>query len=243
MDVKEKLDLLAEFHSKRDSLELEKRELLNEIQVPAEVEKIVNDGMAKIAAIDEGIRSGAKEYDAKIDAKLAAVVIPKEYQDELEEIDRARAEIVSKMGEVEAQKRAIRNEQAEFHAAMFDNSAKLKQTLREQIELQTRDVYKQLDQRKAEIEAEFSGKAEDVAANILKLENEIRDDLKKEAAEKLEKDPKAKDLSVKGKYFHAVYVRGRVTWNTDKMDAWVIDHPFLKEARKEGDPSITIRKV
>lgn len=243
MDVKEKLDLLAEFHSKRDSLELEKRELLNEIQVPVEVEKIVNDGMAKIAAIDEGIRSGAKEYDAKIDARIAEIVVPQEYKDALDALDKQRAEIVSKMGEVEAQKRAIRNEQAEFHAAMFDKSAELKQTLREHIELQTRDVYKQLDQRKAEIEAEFSGKAEDVATNISKLENEIKDDLKKEAAEKLEKDPKAKDLSVKGKYFHAVYVRGRVTWNTDKMDAWVIDHPFLKEARKEGDPSITIRKV
>ena len=100
-----------------------------------------------------------------------------------------------------------------------------------QIEQQTRDVYATITQRKNDIEIEFRGKAEDVEANIKKLEAEIKADVK------------ATGASVKGKFFHAVYVKGRVTWNTDKMDAWVIDHPFLKEARKEGEPSITLRKA
>jgi len=70
----------------------------------------------------------------------------------------------------------------------------------------------------------------------------VEDNIKKLEAE-IKAEVKTGGTSVKGKYFHAVYVKGRVTWNTDKMDAWLVDHPFLKEARKEGDPSITLRRI
>lgn len=243
MNIEEKLDQLAEFYSQKDALDLRKRELLNEIQVPAEIEQIVKNGMARISAVDEDVREASKAFDAKIDAKLAAIIVPQEYQDELAAIDRARAEILAKMDEVEAQKRAIRNEQSEQHAAMFAKVSKLKQDIQAETEAQTRGVYDAINQRKQEIEIEFNYKADDAQANIQKLEAEIKADMKRQAAEKLEADPKAKDLSVKGKYFHAVYVRGRVTWNTDKMDAWCNDHPFLMEARKEGEPSITLRRI
>lgn len=243
MNVKEKLDLLAEFHSKRDSLELEKRELLNEIQVPADVEQIVKQGMARQAEMEANTRKAIDIQNAKIDEEIAAVFVPAELKEALAELDAQRAKLMAKFADVEKQRQEITNKKRENEIGAMEALAIRKRALLEEIEAQTRQVYNDINQRKNEIEAEFSGKAEDVAANISKLENEIKDDLKKEAAEKLEKDPKAKDLSVKGKYFHAVYVRGRVTWNTDKMDAWVVDHPFLKEARKEGDPSITIRKV
>ena len=230
-DIVSKLDLLAEFYSQKDALELRKRELLNEIQVPAEIEQIVKNGMARIAQVDTNIREASKALDAVIDAKLAAVVIPQEYQDELAAIDRARDEILAKMGEVEAQKRTIRNEQAEQHLGMMNESNGLKQQIQLEIEAQTHDVYAAINQKKQEIEMEFSGKADDADENIKKLEAEIKAEVK------------ATGASVKGKYFHAVYVKGRITWNTDKMEAWIVDHPFLKDARKEGEPSITLRKV
>ena len=65
-----------------------------------------------------------------------------------------------------------------------------------------------------------------------------------DALEKQIKDAvKALKKSVKGDFFHAVYVSGRITWNTDKMEAWRVDHPWLNDARKEGEPSITLRKI
>jgi len=239
MEISEKLDMLAEFYSQKDALELRKRELLNEIQVPAEIEAIVKKGMEDISAVDAGIFKGSREFDARIDARVAEIVIPQEYKDEWEKLDAQRSEIVAKMdelikpkmNELEAQKRAIRNEQADFHAAMMTKTAELKQKIQAEIEAKTRGVYDAINQKKQEIEVEFSGKADDADANIKKLEAEIKAEVK------------AAGASVKGKYLHAVYVKGRVTWNTDKMDAWCNDHPFLKEARKEGEPSITLRKI
>jgi len=229
--IKQKLDTLAEFYSQKDALELHKRELLDEVKVPAEIEQIVSEGMKRASAIDEKFRATAKDFDAVIDKRISEIVIPQEYKDALAELDRQRAEVIAKMGEVEAQKKVIVNEREERRIALSHEASKVKEELRAEIEAQTRNVYKAIEQRKSEIEAEFNGKADDVEANIKKLEAEIKADVK------------ATGASVKGKYFHAVYVKGRVTWNTDKMDAWLVDHPFLKEARKEGEPSITLRKV
>lgn len=229
--IKQKLDTLAEFYSQKDALELSKRELLDEVKVPAEIEQIVSEGMKRISGVEERARKEIEQYNHDADALMSDIVIPQEYKDALAELDRQRAAIVSKMGEVEKQKTEIRNKQSMYYSDVMADTNKRKQGIMGEIEQQTRDVYKAIEQRKSDIEAEFSGKAEDVEANIKKLEAEIKADVK------------ATGASVKGKYFHAVYVKGRVTWNTDKMDAWLVDHPFLKDARKEGEPSITLRKV
>lgn len=229
--IKQKLDTLAEFYSQKDALELRKRELLDEVKVPAEIEQIVKDGMRRVSAVEDEMSARYLEVNAIIEARLSEIVIPQEYKDALAELYRQRAEIVSKMCEVEAQKKSIKAEQEEKHAELLGQIRSRKQAIQSEIEQETRDVYKQIEQRKTDIEIEFSGKAEDVEANIKKLEAEIKADVK------------ATGASVKGKFFHAVYVKGRVTWNTDKMDAWLVDHPFLKDARKEGEPSITLRKV
>jgi len=241
--IEQKLDMLAEYNAQRDLLELNKRALLDEVKIPAEIEQIVSAGMKESEQADNEYNTAIALFAEQIEKRVASVVIPQEYKDALAELDRQRAEITAKMGEVEAEKRTIKSEYDEYknRQTAFNNTRK--NQIRAKIDQQTHEVYADIANRKNEIEAEFSGKAEDVNENITKLEAEIKDDMKKQAADKLEKNPKAKDLSVKGKFFHAVYVKGRVTWNTDKMDAWVIDHPFLKEARKEGEPSITLRKV
>jgi hypothetical protein len=229
--IKQKLDTLAEYYSQKDALELSKRELLDEVKVPAETEQIVSAGMREAEQADSEYGNSIALFSKQLNERIAQVVIPQGYKDALAEIDRQREEILSKMGEVEQEKRAIKSELDEYQSRQQQFHDTRKNEIRAKIDRQTRDVYDEITKRKTDIEIEFSGKAQDVEANIKKLEAEIKADVK------------AAGASVKGKFFHAVYVKGRVTWNTDKMDAWCNDHPFLKDARKEGEPSITLRKV
>lgn len=212
-----KLDQLAEFNAQRDAIELHKRELLDDVRIPADVEAVVKNGMAALAEVDRDFKPALEEINAEADAKLAALVIPEEIKAALAEIDEARRSI---------------NETANTNRQQVQSQIQeRKAQLQADTEAKTRQVYSDVAARKAEIEAEFSGAVRAVDENIKKLEAEIK------------ADTKCAGKSVKGKFFHAVYVKGRVTWNTDKMEAWVVDHPFLLSARKEGDPSITLRKI
>ena len=118
-----------------------------------------------------------------------------------------------------------------------------KMEIQRETEIATAQVYADLAAKKRDIEAEFSGKLDAVDANIKRLEAEAKAAAMERAVEKLKSDPDAKDLSVKGKYFSLIYVRGRVSWNTDMLDGMLALVPQLSKARKEGDPSITLRRV
>lgn len=49
--------------------------------------------------------------------------------------------------------------------------------------------------------------------------------------------------SVAGKTLHAVFSKGRTTWDTQKLEGYAIAHPELKELKKVGKPSVSIREV
>lgn len=83
--------------------------------------------------------------------------------------------------------------------------------------------------RMAEIEAEFSGRIEAVNENIAALESEIKQAIIKHGA------------SVKGSVLHAVFAKGRVSWDTKSLDGYATAHPELLTFRKEGEPSVSIR--
>ena len=83
----------------------------------------------------------------------------------------------------------------------------------------------------AEIDAEFSPQVEAVAANIAALTDNIKAEVITTGA------------SVKGAHLQAVYTKGRVSWDTKMLDGLAIVFPKLEEARKIGDPSVSIRKV
>lgn len=82
-----------------------------------------------------------------------------------------------------------------------------------------------------EIEAEFQGKALTVDENINILTADI-----KEAVITCQE-------TVKGSHLMAVFVRGRVTWDGKRLDGMMSLIPALRDARKEGDPSVTIRRI
>lgn len=83
--------------------------------------------------------------------------------------------------------------------------------------------------RVAEIEAEFAGKTEGVNTNIATLEAEIKQAVLEHGA------------SVKGSFFHAVFAKGRVSWDTKSLDGYAAAHPELLSFRKEGEPSVSLR--
>ena len=89
----------------------------------------------------------------------------------------------------------------------------------------------EIKSRMAEIEAEFAGKTEAVNENIAALEAEIKQAIIVHGA------------SVKGSVFHAVFAKGRVTWESKGLDGLLVAVPQLAQFRKEGEPSVTIRKA
>jgi len=83
----------------------------------------------------------------------------------------------------------------------------------------------------AEIDAEFAGKTEAVNANIAALETEVKQAVVEHGT------------SVKGTFLHAIWNKGRVSWDTRSLDGYAVAHPELLSFRKEGEPSVSLRKV
>ena len=83
----------------------------------------------------------------------------------------------------------------------------------------------------ADIDIEFEPKLDAVKELISNLEEQA----KKAVLEAGE--------TVKGGALQAVYVKGRVSWDTKKLDGLMIVLPELNQARKVGEPTVTIRKV
>ena len=82
-------------------------------------------------------------------------------------------------------------------------------------------------QRIADIEAEFSGKAEAVSSNIEKLEAEVL----------------ANCETIKGAHYMCTHNKGRVSWDGKKLEGMMSIIPALKDARKEGQPTVSFRSV
>lgn len=83
----------------------------------------------------------------------------------------------------------------------------------------------------ADIEFEFEGKYAGVDAKIAELTEQV----KQAVIENGE--------SAKGSFLHAVYAKGRVSWDSRKLEGLMMVIPQVAEARKIGDPSVSIRKI
>jgi hypothetical protein len=82
-----------------------------------------------------------------------------------------------------------------------------------------------------EIEAEFGGKVEAVEENITALEEQIRRDVLRRGA------------SVKSTFFRVTWHKGRVSWDTNSLDAYAEAHPEITSFRKQGEPYVSIHKT
>jgi hypothetical protein len=89
----------------------------------------------------------------------------------------------------------------------------------------------EIKQALADIDAEERTTLEAVNEGIGKLTADVKDDVVKAGA------------SVKGKYLQAVWMKGRVSWDTKALDGYAAGHPEIAQFRKEGEPSVSIRGV
>ena len=81
----------------------------------------------------------------------------------------------------------------------------------------------------ADIEAEFSNKAEAANLNIAALTIAIKQMVLEYGG------------TVKGEFFMAVRNKGRVTWDTKKLAGYAAAHPEIEAFKKTGNPTVTIR--
>lgn len=82
-----------------------------------------------------------------------------------------------------------------------------------------------------EIAFEFSPKQEAISEKIATLEAEVKTAVLTEGA------------TVKGGALQAVFTKGRTTWDSKKLDGMASLIPQLADARKVGEPTVSIRKV
>ena len=91
-----------------------------------------------------------------------------------------------------------------------------------------------------EIKSEFAPKFE-------ALENDTAYLAKKQEADTLTAEIKDDVVSagetIKGSCLMAVYVKGRVSWDTKALDGYCVAHPEVEQFKKIGDPSVAIRKA
>lgn len=83
----------------------------------------------------------------------------------------------------------------------------------------------------AEIDAEFAPQLQAAEEAAASLEAEIRAEVV------------AGGVTVKGSHLMAVWNKGRVSWDGKKLDGMLAIIPQLAAARKEGDPTVSIRRV
>jgi hypothetical protein len=215
--VIELLDRLADFQAHRDLIESDKRALLDDVKVPAEVEALVQDSLQQVLGVDAAFAPALDKLKKETQARLAAIAIPEEIKAALAEIDRQRDMVTLEF--------------AERNSAILQEIQNTKREIQEETQEKTRGVYAALAQRKAEIEAEFAGKAGAVDLNIAALTSEI-----KAAVVDL-------GFSVSGSVWQAVYVKPKKTWIPARLDRFVENHPEIKDCFTVGDPSVSIRKI
>lgn len=85
----------------------------------------------------------------------------------------------------------------------------------------------------AQIDAAFALPIVETEADIESLTAEIKADVLAHGA------------SVKGQTsnLHAVFSRGRVSWDTRRLDGYAAAHPEIEAFRTVGEPSVSIRAV
>ena len=82
-----------------------------------------------------------------------------------------------------------------------------------------------------ELDAERTTAIESLQEGIANLEAEINANILEAGS------------SVKGAYLHAVWSKGRVSWDTKALDGYTVAHPEILPFRKEGNPTVNIRRI
>lgn len=93
------------------------------------------------------------------------------------------------------------------------------------------EVMKKVQAELDAIDVEFRPVLDAAEENAAALEAEIKNDVLLRAE------------SLRGGPYQAVYVKGRVSWDTKGVEGYARSHPELLKFRREGQPSVTLRTV
>lgn len=93
------------------------------------------------------------------------------------------------------------------------------------------EVLKQIQDELDALEVEFKPALEAAEKNAASLEAEIRNDVL------------LRGESLRGSAYQAIYMKGRVSWDAAGMNEYARDHPDVLRYRKEGQPSVSLRKT
>ena len=89
----------------------------------------------------------------------------------------------------------------------------------------------EIKEKLAEIDAEFEPKIEQLLQEKSQLEAEIKDEVLNAGR------------TIKGTYHSFVWSKQRVSWDTKALDGYALAHPEIAQFRKEGAPSVSVRKA
>lgn len=118
---------------------------------------------------------------------------------------------------------------------MLDQLAEF-QAERDALQLQQQEIINtiltpEIQKRVEEVTTEFALKAQAVNENIDALTTAVKSEVLKGGA------------TCKGSHLMAVWVKGRISWDSKKLDGMMALVPGLAAARSEGEPSVTIRRI
>lgn len=219
MEISEMLDTLAEYQAQKDLLDMDKQALIDAVKIPAEVQAIHDEGEKRQCEIRALYSQAVTDFDELQRAELSEVVVPPEIKAAYDAIEAKRNAIIAETNQRKSQAWMIAQNRENEIADEFNSKVS--------------KVYDQVAMRKSEIIAEFGDKASAVVDNIAKLTAEIKDAVKTEGK------------TVRGKVYMAVWVKGRDGgWDTKQLQGYALAHPEILTAKnKDGEPSITIRKI
>jgi phage host-nuclease inhibitor protein Gam len=62
-------------------------------------------------------------------------------------------------------------------------------------------------------------------------------------SEEIKQEVTLHGASVKGAHLHAVYSKGRVTWDNKGLDRYAVEHPEMMRFRRQGQPTVSLRST
>ena len=185
------------------------------------------DGEPPAASIEEAARSLNVDHQTASQAEADALHKCR-YKTALQEFSRE----LHRIGLAELSKLGTRPPKAEI-AAKLTRLADLQAALdltRMDYESRRSELLKSVQAELDALEAEYDPLLEAAEQNAHALEAEIKNDVLLGGE------------SVMTDAYQALYIKGRVTWDTRGMERYADAHPEVLRFRKQGDPSVSLRK-
>lgn len=117
-------------------------------------------------------------------------------------------------------------------AARLDELAAVRaaaEVTRQEYEARRAEILRAVQTELEALEAEFQPLLDAAQTREQALEAEIRSQVLEHGG------------TIRGSQLQAVYVRGRVTWDTSGLDEFANDNPAVLNFRREGAPSVQLR--